>query len=206
MENKKIQVSISTILLIISLIIIIIMGYIIYTLSTSKSETDQEINDLRAETQNTQTALNTIQTYLTTNVNDYNSTTESTSNQNTSIISDNTIAQNTSTNTPKTEQEQVEEIAQAFVEAVNDKDWDSVEKYSSDSVVNELKKYNVSNMSIDLSTLTQNPNTANAYYCHDSYDIDHNGLEAADLGLGKIFCIENINGEFVVTTFYATGL
>lgn len=205
MENKKIQISISTILLIISLIIIIIMGYIIYTLSTSKSEADQEVNDLRAETQNIQTALNTIQTYLTTNVNDYNSTTESTSNQNTSIISDNTI-QNTSTNTQKTEREQVEEIAQAFVEAVNDKDWDSVEKYSSDSVVNELKKYNVSNMSIDLSTLTQNPNTANAYYCHDSYDIDYNGLEAADLGLGKIFCIENINGEFVVTTFYATGL
>lgn len=205
MENKKIQVSISTILLIISLIIIIIMGYIIYTLSTSKSETDQEVNDLRAETQNIQTALNTIQTYLTTNVNDYNSTTESTSNQNTSIISDNTI-QNTSTNTQKTEREQVEEIAQAFVKAVNDKDWDSVEKYSSDSVVNELKKYNVSNMSIDLSTLALNPNTTNAYYCHDSYDINYNGLEAADLSLGKIFCIENINGKFVVTTFYATGL
>ena len=104
------------------------------------------------------------------------------------------------------EEKQIEEIAKAFVKAVNEKDWEIVEKYSSAQIVNDLKKYNVSNMSIDFSTLEKSPNNSNVYYYYDSYDIDYNGLSVHDLSMGRLFCIDKVNGEFVVSTFCATGL
>lgn len=206
MEDKKLHISVSTILLIIAIIIIIIMGCTIYTLLNSKEKADKEIEQLKSETKNMQTTLSTIQNYLN-NSDIIKNTNENINNQN--ITANETIItteNNVITNTQKTEKEEVEEIVKAFVKAVNEKDWNSVEKYSDNYVVSELKKYNVSNMSIDLSTLEKNPNNPNEYYCYDSYDIDYNGLTLKDLSLGKLFCIDKVNDIFVVTTFYATSL
>lgn len=104
-----------------------------------------------------------------------------------------------------TEKEQAQETAKSFANAVNQKDWELAEKYSNSNVVNDLKKYKVSNMSLKLDTLEENPNNPNGYYLFDLYDIDYNGLTIKDIGLGRIFCIEKINGEYVVTSFNATG-
>lgn len=110
------------------------------------------------------------------------------------------------TDSLQTEEKQIEEIAKKFVKAVNEKDWETVEKYSSAQIVNELKKYNVSNMSIDFSTLDRSPNNPNVYYYYDSYDIDYNGLNVHDLSLGRLFCVKKIDEAFVVSSFSSTGL
>ena len=114
--------------------------------------------------------------------------------------------QNSLNNTTESSVNSIEEIAKAFVSAVNEKDWDTAEKYSNSDVINALQKYNVSNLSIDYTTFSQNPNNTNSYYYHDDYDIDYNGLEHKDLGLGKLFCIDKTNDTYTITTFCATGL
>jgi len=105
----------------------------------------------------------------------------------------------------KTE-EKIEKIAKEFVKAVNKEDWETVEKYSNSQIVSDLKKYNISNMSIDYTTLSKNPNNSNGYYYRCSYDIDYNGLTTHDLGLGKLFCIDNVNNTFVISSPFSTGV
>ena len=68
------------------------------------------------------------------------------------------------------------------------------------------KKYNISNMSIDFSTLDRSPNNPNVYYYYDSYDIDYNGLSVCDLSMGRVFCVEKVDEKFIVSSFYSTGL
>ena len=199
MEEKKLHISVSTILLIIAIGVIIVMSFMLYEVSSSKSKAETEIQQLKAETQDMQTTLDNIQNSLSKVTSTKNN---ETGGHEVATKSDNNIASNTS----KTEEEQVKEVANAFVKAVNEQDWATVEKYSSKQIVSDLKKYNVSNMSIDLNTLEKNPNKPNGYYCYDSYDIDYNGLNIKDLSLGRLFCIDNKNGTFVVSTCYATGL
>lgn len=67
-------------------------------------------------------------------------------------------------------------------------------------------EYNVSNMQIDYDTLKQNPNDPNSYYYSVTYDIDYNGLDLKDVGLGRIFCLEKSNDSYIVTAFGATGI
>ena len=67
-------------------------------------------------------------------------------------------------------------------------------------------KYNVSNMQIDYNTLKQIPNDANSYYYSVTYDIDYNGLDLKDVGLGRIFCLEKSNDSYIVTAFGATSI
>ena len=198
MEGKKLHISVSTILLIIAIGVIIIMAFVLYEVSSSKAKAETEIQQLKAETQDMQTTLDNIQNSLNKVASTKNN---ETSGHEVTTKSDNTI----STNTSKTEEEQVKEVANAFVKAVNEKDWATVEKYSSNQVVSELKKYNVSNMTIDLNTLEKNPNRTSGYNCYDSYDIDYNGLNIKDLSLGRIFSVDNENGTFVVSSFSSTG-
>lgn len=200
MEEKRLHISVSTILLIIAIFIIIVMGVIIYNLSKSKTKADIEIEQLKSDSQKMHVALTDIQETLR-NVNVSNKASNTNNNEN-----NNNVTEEVTTNKTKTEKEQVEEVANAFVKAVNEKDWNIVTKYSNNNVVSELKKYNVSNMSVDLNTLEKNPNQTNGYYCYDSYKVDYNGMDAKDLGMGRLFRINNENGTFVVSAFNATGL
>ena len=169
----------------------------------SEIEIDQkmydEIQKLEEENQSMQTKLNSIQNTLNGVI------TNISVNKETNTLSETAIAQTPTTS--KTEKEQIEEIANAFVKAVNEKDWTNVEKYSDSYTVNELKKYNVTNMTIDLTTLEKDPNQPDSYYCLDNYDINYQGsTDKKDFSLGCLFCIEKINGSYKVGNFYATGL
>ena len=104
----------------------------------------------------------------------------------------------------KDDTSKIEEIAKLYVKAVNEKDWSTVENYSSKQIVNDLKKYNISNLTIDYTTLKKN--SSNEYYYIDSYKFDYNGLKAQDLSLGNFFVIRIDNGKYSVTTPYGTGL
>ena len=193
MENKKSQ-GLLIFALIIAIICIIVLGYFVYTLSKSNADANNEINQLRTEAEGLKTTINTIQEALGgINTNSDNSTT--TSDETTSGL-----------NISDTDREKIEEVARAFVNAVNEKDWDTVQTYSNSDMVSALQQYNVSNMSIDYSTLAQNPNNSNSYYYTVSYDIDYNGLDIKDVGLGRLFCLDKSNDTFVVTSFGATGL
>ena len=193
METNKIKISLSTVLLIIAIIVIIVMAFIIFSLTENKSKSDNEIQKLKNENQSMQNKLDSIQSTLN------------------SIVT-NTVSETTTTQTPntvsKTEKEQIAEVATAFVNAVNSKDWATVEKYSSSyNVIAELKKYNVTNMTIDLTTLDKNPNHSDSYYCYDNYNINYQGsTNIKDFSLGKLFCIDKINDCYKVTYFGATGL
>lgn len=162
---------------------------------------DRKINNDRIEKDSANKAIQAQEEKIVKAPKEEKTTTTTTS------VKENTTTsiENTSTSKTKTEKEQVEEVVNQFVKAVNAKDWDTVEKYSNKNITNELKKYNVSNMKIDINTLEKRPND-NGYYCYDSYDIDYEGLDIKDLGMGKILCIDNINGTFVVSTFNATAI
>lgn len=182
--------------LIIAIICIIVLGYFVYTLSKSTADANKEINQLRTESEGLKTTINTIQDALSNiNLNGNTSNNTNTSDETTSSL-----------NISVTDKEKIDEVAQAFTNAVNEKDWNTVQQYSNSDVVSVLQQYNVSNMSIDYNTLAQNPNNSNSYYYTVSYDIDYNDLSMKDVGLGKLFCLTKSNDTFVVTSFGATGL
>lgn len=198
MEDKKIKISLSAILLAIAIIVIVVMAFVIFSLTDIKSKSENEIQKLKDENQSMQKKLDLIQNTLnsvTTNVSNTNKVT-------------NTISETTTPSTnPKTDKEQVEEVATAFVKAVNDRDWTNVEKYSSSDIVDELKKYNVTNMTVDLTTLEKNPIQTDGYYCLDNYNMYYQGSsDKKDFSLGCLFCIDKINDSYKVTSFSATGL
>ena len=103
------------------------------------------------------------------------------------------------------EEAQVKALIDKFVKAVNEKDWDEVEKLSSKSIVDEIKKYEMSNFSVKTDRLEKNPNKENGYMATSHYDFSYQGMSAKDLSLGNIFSVEKINGEYVVTEISATG-
>ena len=73
MGNNKIKLSLSTVLLIIAAIAIVIMAFIIFSLTKNKAKTDNEIQQLKNENQSMQNKLDSIQNIL-------NSVTTNTSN------------------------------------------------------------------------------------------------------------------------------
>ena len=192
MENNKIKLSLSTVLLIIAAIAIVIMAFIIFSLTENKAKTDNEIQKLKNENQSIQNKLDSMQGTLNNMV--------------TNTVPE-TSAKKTSDTVSKTEKEQVEEVAIAFVNAVNSKDWAIAQKYSSSyNIIEELKKYNVTNVSIDLTTLDKNPNHLDNYYCFVDYSINYQGsTDIKDFSLGRLFCIDKINGSYKVSSFGATG-
>ena len=102
------------------------------------------------------------------------------------------------------EEAKVKEIINNFVKAVNEEDWDEVAKLSSESEVNSIKEYNIKNLKVDTDELRENPN-GGGYIATSHYDFDYQGLSAKDVGLGNFFCIDKVNGEYVVTSIAATG-
>ena len=195
LKNKKSQ-GLLIFALIIAIICIIVLGYFVYTLTKSNADNNNEINQLRTESEGLKTTINTIQDALS-NIN-VNGNTSNNTNKSDETTSNSNISD--------TDKEKIEEVARAFINAVNEKDWNTVQKYSNSDVVSALQQYNVSNMSIDYSTLAQNPNNSNSYYYTVSYDIDYNDLDIKDVGLGKLFCLNKSNNTFVVTSFGVTGL
>ena len=198
MDNKK-QVNISMIFLIIAIFIIIIMGCVIYILLNSEQKSNSQIALLESKIQNIQEKLENVQNEFNTN--------ESIIENMNNINNDNGDISSTKTDMiEKTEKEEVEEIIKIFVEAINEKNWETIEKYSSTEMVSILEKYNISNMSVDYSTLEKVPYSNDEYYCYDDYDFYYNGLTKKDLSLGNMFCIEKVDGSFIVTSVCATGL
>ncbi|MBE5821766.1 MAG: hypothetical protein E7311_04165 [Clostridiales bacterium] len=104
------------------------------------------------------------------------------------------------------EEEEVKEVARKFIEAVNKKEWDNIELYSSKEIANYVKEYNISNMKIDLDEIEKDEDNVNKYFCYSSYDIDYKDYIKNDLGLGNLFIIEKVNDVFVVVTPFGTCL
>ena len=102
------------------------------------------------------------------------------------------------------EEAKVKAVIDSFVKAVNEEDWDEVAKLSSESEVNSIKEYNIKNLKVDTDELRENPNGV-GYIAISDYDFDYQGLSAKDVGLGNLFCIDKINGDYVVVSIAATG-
>ena len=189
MKEKK--TLILSLVIIIAIIIISIMGYSIYNLSNNAQEKDKEINKLKEENQKMQSAIEVIR-------NSIDSVSAESNNENNSVESIEPEE--------KTDEELVEETAKNFIKAVNEKDFESVEKYSSSGIASSIKQYNVSNMEIkDYSNCEKTPNGVYVYIV--SYDFNYNGItNPKDLSMGHFLCIEKQDGKFVVTTWDATGV
>lgn len=176
-KNKK--TNMLTVFLIISIVIIIIMGYNIYKLSTIEQDTTKEITLLKKQNQTLQKALNDIQNTLNT-LND-------------------SIAEES-----KTDKELAEETAKKFITAVNQKDWKTVEKLSSSGIVSSLQKYNISNMKIDDYSDYEEEN--GSYFYHVTYDMEYEGsTNLKDFSLGRLFTVKKVDGNFIVISPFATG-
>ena len=195
MKNKGISIFTLLLLLIIILGIGILIGYFIPKNNQSNSRLKQ-------------TTQNEIKDTNTSNViNNISGTNNITNTLSTNTLSTNTLTENTIVNsTNSSEIKIVEELFKNFAKAVNAKDWATVENYSNSNIVSQLKKYNVTSMLVGDDTVQENPNQAGGYTCLCSYNIDYNGMSTKDLMMGNMMLADKVNGNFVITSFCATGM
>lgn len=99
--------------------------------------------------------------------------------------------------TEKNEKEQVEELVKGYINYINVKDWANVEKYTDKDVVEILKTYEISNMSISDYSNYQYINDSHCYFV--SFDYNTNKIESLkDVGIGKILTVKKENGSFKI--------
>lgn len=207
MENKKLAITLSTIFLIIAIMVIIIMEYIIYVLSNSNSSLEAQLQEIKAKSEQVETMLNNIKDTLNGSNTALNPTTGNFSDENT-VNTD-----NNSTSIPAdSEKEQARSVAKLFVQAINEKDWDSVEKYSNTQIANLLKEYNVRNVVVDFSELPKKvldneTNEVIGYYYSSNYDLYYEGSSnKKDVSLGYGIILETASKSYVVNSFGSTGI
>lgn len=109
-----------------------------------------------------------------------------------------------STTANATEKEDTETVAKAFIEAVNAGDLTKAANYATSEVIKDIKEYKISNISIPDYTKCEYKD--NRYIYTDEYTCGLPGVtNIKDIGLGKFFIVENINGKLLVTSVCATG-
>lgn len=95
-EKKSVKVSLSTVFLILAIIVIIIMGYFIYNLSTKNKTSEEEVNALNSKVSNLENSIRNYQEKIDSISNTLNSNTTATNN------TSNNSNTNTSTNNSST--------------------------------------------------------------------------------------------------------
>ncbi len=154
------------------------MGYELYKFSNVIKQKDTEISELKQEKQTMQNTLNDIQATLNNSIN---------------------------TSNEKTDKEKAEEIANKFIDAVNNKDTEALEEYSDAGVVSTVEKYNITN--IKLIELSRYIEEDDEYIYDISFDFNYNGItNQEEVSLGNVLILKKENDKFLVTAVGATGI
>ena len=76
------------------------------------------------------------------------------------------------------------------------------------SAVETVQKYNLTDFTIDYSSYEPRETSEKAVYIYYiDYKMDYDGItNIKDVSLGRLLCIEEIDGEYQVTTVGATGV
>ena len=200
MEKGKTLYIITIVILII--IILLLVGLLIYVISTNNTSTNNELsssnllsNILTDHTENN-AVMNT-----TNNTNALNNNIESNYTNTTNIINE-TIPSNTDSDV----ETEVKNVTTKFLNAVNAQDLTTACDYASASAIETIQEYNLTNFTIDYSSYRY-VDYSDVYVYYIDYNMDYNGItNIKDVGLGRLLCIEEINGEYKVTGVGATGL
>lgn len=202
MGNKKIVIVV--ILIIIMVLLIGLLAYIIYKNNTENSCRINAINN----------AISTFDSLNESVSSQVNNTTNNNTISNNIInsIEKNSVVENPTNNTLISESTSIEEkiknVAMEFINAVNLKDWGTARDYASASAVETVQKYNLTDFTIDYSSYEpRDTSEKTVYIYYIDYKMDYEGItNIKDVSLGRLLCIEEIDGEYKITTVGATAV
>ena len=202
MSNKKI-----VIVVILIIIILLLIGLLVYILYKNNTENACRINAIN----NAITTFESLNESVSSQVN--NTTDNNTISSNViNSTEENSIVENSTNNALISESTNIEEkiknVAIEFINAVNLKDWDTARNYASASAVETVQKYNLTDFTIDYSSYEPRETSEKAVYIYYiDYKMDYDGItNIKDVSLGRLLCIEEIEGKYKITTVGATSL
>ena len=202
MSNKKI-----VIVVILIIIILLLIGLLVYILYKNNTENACRINAIN----NAITTFESLNESVSSQVN--NTTDNNTISSNViNSTEENSIVENSTNNALISESTNIEEkiknVAIEFINAVNLKDWDTARDYASASAVETVQKYNLTDFTIDYSSYEPRETSEKAVYIYYiDYKMDYDGItNIKDVSLGRLLCIEEIDGKYKITTVGATSL
>ena len=179
MSNKKI-----VIVVILIIIILLLIGLLVYILYKNNTENACRINAIN----NAITTFESLNESVSSQVN--NTTDNNTISSNViNSTEENSIVENSTNNALISESTNIEEkiknVAIEFINAVNLKDWDTARNYASASAVETVKKYNLTDFTIDYSSYEPRKTSEKTYdeveYCIDQIlEIEENIIKLSN--------------------------